>query len=250
MKGKGDYTDVSKQFKQFRPTYPSDLYDFVLSCVSNKDTAWDCGTGNGQVASILSNYFNNVIATDLCEAQIDNATLADNINYIVTKSENSTISENSVDLITSAQAVHWFDIENFYKEAKRVGRENAIIALWGYNRYRIDAVLDDIMDSFYSKFLDAYWHDTPRVFLANAYRTLPFDFEEIASPKLEIKVDWKLSQIEGYLETMSSVQEYIKENQHDPVPDLMQELMKEWHTDTYREVTFPIFMRVGKIHKP
>jgi len=247
MKCKSDYTDVSNEFKQFRPTYPVELYNFIFSLVKERNMAWDCGTGNGQVAFILSNFFNNVVATDICKAQIDNARLARNVRYIITNSENSGLKSNSIDLIACAQAIHWFEIEAFFKEVRRVAKDNAIIAFWGYNRFKVDYYIDAVVNNFYLKYLDKYRRDNPRVLLTNSYKTIPFDFKEINTPSFDIKVEWNLTQLAGYLNTMSSVREYIRDNNHNPVTDLMNELLNFWKINGAEEITFPIFMRIGKI---
>lgn len=248
MKAKGDYSNVAKEFRQFRPTYPPELYRFVFGHLGARKTAWDCGTGNGQVAYFLSSCFEKVIATDSCEAQILNAKKASNIFYEVKPAEASGIENDSINLVTSAQAVHWFAVDKFYREAKRVAKRGAIIALWGYNRSRINPAVDRILDSFYSKYLVPYWHDTPRNLLLNEYRTLPFAFTEIKPRPFEIRVGWQLSQLNGYLKTMSSVQEYVQDHEYDPVPELMEELTDVWGVNCLRQVIFPVFMRVGRIH--
>ena len=103
----------------------------------DKKTAWDCGTGNGQVAVKLSQYFNEVYATDLSSAQIENADKK-NIFYSVENAEETLFPDNKFDLITVAQAIHWFDFENFYNEVERNLKPGGIIAVIGYDIFRIN----------------------------------------------------------------------------------------------------------------
>lgn len=244
---KGDYEEIAPQFRQFRPTYPERLYDFINHHVPKKDIAWDCGTGNGQVAYSLSAHFRSVIATDSCDAQILNAKIADNISYQTHFAEASGITAQTVDLVTSAQAVHWFRINDFYDEVRRVAAKNSFIAVWGYNNFRIEPAIDRILNDFYTKHLAYYWQDPPRSLLASEYTALPFPFAEIATPRFEIRTNWFLSQLCGYLRTMSSVREYMKDHEHDPISELLDRLSKVWRRDALKDVRFPLFMRLGRI---
>ena len=60
-------------YAKYRPGYPSLLIDYILSFVSQKNTAWDCATGNGQAAVLLADHFKKVFATDMSEKQLSQA---------------------------------------------------------------------------------------------------------------------------------------------------------------------------------
>ncbi len=129
--GKDLFSAQSKQYASFRPTYPKELYDFILSHVKNRSIAWDCGCGNGQVANDLSPYFEKIFATDLSAKQIENAVAAPNIKYFISKAEQTSFPDKSFDVITVGQAIHWFDFPAFYNEVKRVSKPDAVLAVWG-----------------------------------------------------------------------------------------------------------------------
>src|SRR4028119_14246 len=116
---KDNFSALADQYSTFRPTYPIELYQYLMSLVRNRDAAWDCGTGNGQVAQELANYFTKVYATDISEAQIKNAVRKETIIYKVERAEKTSFSDNMFDLITVAQAIHWFDFDSFYGEVNR-----------------------------------------------------------------------------------------------------------------------------------
>src|ERR671914_1771233 len=136
------FSNHSKEYAHSRPNYPGPLFDFLVELVHRRNLAWDCATGTGQAAVLLSEYFDQVIATDASKEQIKNAQPRNNIRYEVFPAEKTTLANNSVDLITIAQALHWFDLDEFYKEVKRVlrkGEDNrrgctraGIIAAWAY----------------------------------------------------------------------------------------------------------------------
>ena len=105
-------------YAKYRPLYPNELYEFVLEHVRIKEVGLDCGTGNGQAASVLAEYFKEVHATDISEKQIKNAIQKPNLHYHVCRAEETPFADNQFDLIVSATAVHWFDFNEFFKEIK------------------------------------------------------------------------------------------------------------------------------------
>ena len=144
---KDHFSTQSSDYSKYRPDYPQELYDFILSELKERKTAWDCGTGNGQAAIILSEYFEKVYATDPSAEQIKNASFKKNIEYRIASAENSTLPDKSIDLITVAQALHWFDFDKFYSEVRRVSKPNALLAIWSYETCQIDAEIDKIVDA-------------------------------------------------------------------------------------------------------
>ncbi|HEX6226203.1 MAG TPA: class I SAM-dependent methyltransferase, partial [Chryseolinea sp.] len=119
------FSSHSKIYAAFRPTYPKALYEFIFQHVGGKNSAWDCATGNGQVAKYLSYYFDKVYATDISQQQLDQAAREENIFYSKTPAERTGFPDDQFDLITVAQALHWFDRDSFYSEALRVAKPNA-----------------------------------------------------------------------------------------------------------------------------
>jgi ubiquinone/menaquinone biosynthesis C-methylase UbiE len=135
---KDNFSKQSNLYAQFRPGYPKELFQFLMPLVPVKDAAWDCGTGNGQVAVKLSEYINEVYATDLSASQINNAAKRKNIIYSIENAEETSLPGNKFDLITVAQAIHWFDFKNFYQQVDRTLKREGIIAIMGYDVFRIN----------------------------------------------------------------------------------------------------------------
>lgn len=245
---KDKFSTQAKQYQKFRPHYPDLLYSFLYSKVGDFDSAWDCGTGNGQVAVELSKKFKKVFATDISENQLKQANLKDNIIYSLGNAEKTDFADNTFDLITVAQAAHWFDLEYFYKEAIRVAKPNAVIAVWGYNLLRISTEIDKVIDRFYNDILGEYW-DVERKLIQDEYKSIAFPFKEFEVPKFEIVVNWNFEQLLGYLDSWSSVQNYITATGINPVDELENQLQPLWPSDTIRNIRFRIFARIGKIEK-
>ena len=125
---KDNFSKQASEYSKFRPQYPDKLIDYLVSFVKNKSVALDIATGNGQVAQKLSRFFETVYAIDISQNQLDNAIPSDNIIYKVAAAENTFFKNQEFDLITVAQAVHWFDFDSFYKEIYRILKPNGIFA--------------------------------------------------------------------------------------------------------------------------
>lgn len=241
------FSNSSDNYARFRPTYPQTIFDFLSPLLKDKDTAWDCGTGNGQLAQELSKVFKQVEATDISQTQLNNAFQADNINYSLQAAEQTTFAAESFDLITVAQAVHWFDIDKFNEEVNRVGKPNSLLCLIGYELNNITPEIDQIVADFYKNIIGPYWYPE-RKLIEQKYQTIPFPFRELETPEIfNIKL-WKLEHLIGYLNTWSAVKHYSSENNNDNPIDLIRtDLTKAWGDTEVRRVSFPIFFRVGRI---
>jgi SAM-dependent methyltransferase len=244
---KDRFSNHSKQYAAFRPTYPIALYDFIDGLVQGKNNVWDCGCGNGQVAKDLSAKYKKVFATDVSTKQIENAVQAENIFYSIAAAEKTNFETSFFDLITVGQALHWFDIPKFFDEVKRVGKPGGIIAAWGYGLLKINSEIDQHINFFYTKVIGPYW-DKERKLVDEHYEKIEFPFEEIPSPYFDFSFEWSFAQLHGYLTTWSAVQKFIMQNGNNPVDDLIKPIQPHWNKEKFK-VTFPLFLRVGRIDK-
>jgi len=232
-------------YSRYRPDYPSTLFRFLSGQVKQHDLAWDCATGNGQAAFGLSPYFDCVIATDASAAQLDNAIRADNITYRVAPSEQSGIADASIDLVTVAQALHWFDLGAFYAEVKRVLKPGGILAAWSYNLPECSPEIDAQIKRLYTEIVGPYW-PPERAHIETSYRNLPFPFDEQLAPKLAMQSKWNLEQLLGYLHTWSAVQRYMNERGSDPVSLIERELTEAWGDPEKKHLLrWPLKLRWG-----
>ncbi|MDZ4714443.1 MAG: class I SAM-dependent methyltransferase [Cytophagales bacterium] len=243
---KDRFSHQAKHYAEFRPQYPAELFEFIFSHIGKFETAWDAGTGNGQAARVLAKKFDKVYATDISEKQLENAARADNIFY-QRGGETTQLPDQSVDLITVAQAIHWFDRETFFTEAKRVGKPGAVIAVWGYGLIGAGPLIDPMIENFYTSIVGPYW-DPERKLIDQHYKNLEFPFSELQPSAFLMSFEWTLAELEGYLTTWSAVQKYIKDKGNNPVPELMGAIEPHW-TSKRRTVHFPLFLRLGRIRK-
>ncbi len=242
---KDNFSKQSPGYSKYRPSYPQELFEYLLSLVPNKNCAWDCGTGTGQFASGLANYFNEVYATDFSENQIEHAVKKNNIFYKVEKAEQTSFLDNQFDLITVAQAIHWFEFDKFYKEVKRTLKPGGMIAVTGYHLPRINKQIDEIVDDFYLNIVGKYW-DNERKYIDEYYKTILFPFDEIKTPEFSSQYKWSLNHLIGYLNTWSAVQHYKDKNNNNPVDLINSRLKKFWKEDEMKLIDFPIILKAGK----
>jgi len=238
------FSGHSKLYATFRPTYPDDLYSFILKHIKNLDAAWDCATGNGQVAQVLAKHFNQVEATDLSQQQLDNAVQIKNIHYSVQSAEKNTFPDNHFNLITVGQALHWFDLDKFYSEVRRVAKKDALLAVWGYAICKVSTNVDEHFNHFYNHVVGPYW-DSARKMVEEEYRSVPFPFEQIETPTFSIQVEWTLEEFAGYLTTWSATQKFIKDKNYNPVPEFVKLIQPYWKEK--EKVTFPVFLKLGRV---
>ncbi len=252
------FSAQSKEYASSRPTYPRALFEFIVGLVNEKNLAWDCATGNGQSAAVLADYFNQVVASDISAKQLDNAQQRSNIRYQIFPAERSLLEDNSVNLITVAQALHWFDFDRFYSEAKRVLKKRedgktggGIIAAWSYGLHTISPDIDKITYHLYKDILgDKYW-PVERKYVEAKYETIPFPFEPIPTPQFQLKLEWNLSELLGYFRSWSSVQKFIEKNNYNPVNEIREILETAWggidRASEKRIVTWPLYVKLGKL---
>jgi|SRR5688572_16814352 SAM-dependent methyltransferase len=241
------FTSVARAYATFRPGYPPELFAWLAGAASSLDAVWDCGCGSGQASVPLAGHFQVVHATDVAAEQIAAAKPHPRVRYSVAPAEASGLPGGSVDLVTVAQALHWFDVEAFYAEARRVARPGALIAIWTYPRPRFaDANLDRVFLDFYTDVVGPYWPPERRHVEAN-YTTLPFPFREMGHPQFGFDFDWTLEQVIGYVSSWSATARYRAALETDPAPLLQESLGAIWPgMGATARLRMPLALRVAR----
>ena len=238
------FSSHASEYAKFRPNYPSELFEFLKQLEIPKQRAWDCGTGNGQVARELANFFAEVEATDISENQLSQAVQKSNISYSLQPAERTNFPNASFELVTVAQAIHWFDFEAFYKEVKRVLKPEGYMAVIGYGLFRSNHETNRVVDHFYREIVGPYWYPE-RKYLDEKYKSIPFPFIEVETPDFKSRENWSLERLLGYLNTWSSVKNYERQKGENPVALVEEELQQSF--GAAGEVEIPIFFRLGKL---
>jgi SAM-dependent methyltransferase len=230
-----------------RPRYPATLYEAILAVTRGRSVAWDCATGNGQAAVDLARYFASVRATDASAEQLKHASRAPNVRYHVARAEDSGLPAAGIDLTTVAQALHWLDHARFYEEVRRVSVPGGVFAAWTYGYCHAGEDVESILRDFEDGLLGPYW-DPRRRWVHEGYRTIPFPFVEVPMPAFELRVEWSLSQLGGYLRSWSAVANYRQARGHDPVAPLLDQIVKQWGAPEHtRVIVWPLSVRVGRV---
>jgi SAM-dependent methyltransferase len=244
MKFKDHFSKQAADYAKFRPRYPREMFEYLGTVAPSRKLAWDSATGNGQAAVSLAKVFERVIATDASEKQIANAQRHERVVYRVAPGEDSGIDLETVDLVMVAQALHWFDLDRFYTEARRVLKHEGVLAASAYNLLHIGPGIDEIVNRYYFDVVDPFW--PPERKLIEQFGRLSFPFHEIEPPKFEMTAQWDLHHLLGYLRTWSSTQRLITARGTDPVQEISQQLHNAWGpAEQIRKVVWPLMLRVS-----
>jgi SAM-dependent methyltransferase len=240
------FSGIANRYADFRPHYPAELFDYLATLVRPDSLVWDCACGNGQATLDLAARFNRVVATDASKEQIASATPHPKIEYRVATAENSGLPGESAGLVTVAQALHWFDLERFYAEARRVLRPGGVLAAWAYGVDEVEGEdVNELVQEFYSHTVGPYW-PPERKLVEEGYRTIQFPFVEITPPSLRMETRWTLDELLGYFSTWSATNRFIKATRRNPLEPLGVALSRVWgNPDARRLIVWPLSLRMG-----
>ncbi len=234
-------------YAKARPGYPELLFDWLANRAPGRAMAWDAGCGNGQASQQLARHFRSVFASDPSAAQIESALPNARIRFAVEPAEACSLKDAMVDLVTVAQAYHWFDQARFCAEARRVLRPDGLVAVWSYARSSVSPEVDAIVDALHDETLGADW-PADREHVLNRYAHLPFEFETLPVPEFEMRERWTLPQYLAYLRSWSGSQRYQQRTGGDAVQDIAPELAQVWGESLRaREVYWPLLLLVGRV---
>jgi ubiquinone/menaquinone biosynthesis C-methylase UbiE len=242
------FSTQAELYAKYRPVYPSQLYDFILKFVRRKESALDCATGNGQVARSLAPYVRTVSAIDISANQLSQAIRSDNIVYSVSRAEETPFDDNSFDLITVAQAYHWFDGKRFCGEAQRVARHGAVVAIWAYDLAYSNSPIDALVRHWNYDILAPYW-EPERKHVYTHYKDMPFEFDRISAPGFEIHTDWEYEELIGHLKTWSALQTMVRREGDGAFQEIVGEIRALWGSEGKKRFVLPLVLHLGRVRK-
>ncbi|NVJ66184.1 MAG: class I SAM-dependent methyltransferase [Gammaproteobacteria bacterium] len=244
MDDKNYFSDIAQQYQRNRPDYPSEIFQYLSMVCDNHQLAWDVGTGTGQAAAQLANQFDKVIATDESIEQIAHAKKFPNVTYLRETAENATLEDQSVDLITVAQALHWFDFDAFMQQVERVLKPGGIFAAWCYSLVHINPEVDKSIKLLYDDILGDYWSKR-RHWIDAGYSNFEFPHPLLMPPKIQMEITWSYQQFADYLRTWSAVQKYKSMEGEDPVNLILQPLEFAWcDTGHMKKCMWPLQFKI------
>lgn len=243
---KDHFSSHAASYAAFRPTYPPELAAWLATIAPTTKIALDTGCGSGQLSLLLAEHFEKVVATDPSAQQIESATPHPRVDYRVARAEASGLPDQSVDLLTAAQAAHWFDLPAFFAEARRVLRPGGAIALISYARMEPEGDVEAIAARFRLETLEPYW-PPERALVENDYRDIALPFAPVAPPPFFVEVHWSLAAMIGYLDTWSAVRAMEKAVGRAPFDAVVAELTKTWgDPETIRTIRWPLAILAGR----
>ena len=244
---KDNFSKQSESYLKYRPQYPDELYSFLAGVCKERQLALDCGTGNGQAAVSLAKHFDQVVASDPSEAQIKNAIHASNVSYKVLKAEYSWLENKSVDLITVANALHWFRFELFYKEARRILKDGGVLATWCYGSpiHMQSAEINEVIRKLHDDVLGNFWLPENRL-VEQKYKTIPFPFTEIEHPDFTMEKELNENDLLGLFHTWSAVQRYKDSKKLDPVAFIEKDLKTAWGKEEKQKFKWELTLKLGR----
>jgi SAM-dependent methyltransferase len=245
MSFKDHFSTQAATYAKARPTYPASLFVELARLAPSRALAWDAGTGNGQAAVALAAQFERVVATEPSAAQLAQAVPHARVTYHQSAETAPMLADGSVDLVTVAQAAHWFDRPKFYAEVKRVLRPGGVVALWTYGLSAVSPEIDAAVMRVYNGPIGPYW-PPERHHPETGYRELDFAFPEQPFPQAAMELTWTLPEFIGYLRSWSAVVRYIKDRGVDPIAPLEAELAPLWGGKA-RKVSWPLAGRLGRV---
>jgi len=237
------FSGHASRYAAARPTYPAGLFDWLAGRIDRRELAWDAATGNGQCAAALADRFRSVHATDASAEQIAAAEAIPGVTFAVETAESPSLADDTVDLVTVAQAAHWFELDRFHEAARRCLRPGGVLAMWCYELCRIDPDVDAVVEEYYRS-LDDYWPPA-RALVEDRYRSLAFPFDEIEAPAFEMTCAWTVDDFLAYLGTWSATRRCAEATGVDPLSSIAEPLRDRWG-DGERAIRWPLAMRVGR----
>ena len=240
------FSTAADGYKRFRPQYPTELYACLARLTPTNELAFDIGCGNGQASRTLATHFSQVHASDASAAQIREAEPCANVTYHVSPAEQIQADDGTVDLVTVAQAIHWFRHDAFFAEVERVLKPGGILAAWGYQLLYTGTELDSVIQHFHSQVVGPYW-PPERALLDNGYTRIHFPYPRVPTQEFFMQATWQFSHLIGYLNTWSAVKQYQKAQGQNPIEIHWETLAKAWgDTDQARDIHWPLILYVGK----
>mgnify|MGYP001820677035 FL=1 len=240
------FSDQSNAYAHYRPRYADKLFDWLANQVPAHDLCWDCATGSGQAAMSLAHHFEKVVATDASEQQISNAIRAERIDYRVATAEDSGLDAESCDLVSVAQALHWFDIDAFFTEVDRILKPGGMLAVMSYGLFRIAPDIDDLILTLYRDILKDDWPQE-RKLVEQGYADIEMPYSELSVPQFYMHADWNYAQLTGYLNTWSAVKRHTRVNGVSPLQQIDKTLCSAWGDPTsMHRIEWPMTVRVAR----
>jgi SAM-dependent methyltransferase len=243
---KDHFSSHAAAYAAYRPGYPPELAAWLATLAPTAELALDVGAGSGQLSVLLAAHFERVIATEPSTRQVEGAVRHDRVEYRMAPAEKCDLPDVSVDLLTAAQAAHWFDLPAFFSEAQRLLKPDGAIVLLSYAGMEHRTAIEPLIDAFRLETLKHYW-PAERQLVENGYRDIHLPFEAIPAPPFFIEVHWPLAAMVGYLDTWSAIRAMERDIGRGWFEDFLAVLREAWgDPETVRTIRWPLAILAGR----
>lgn len=168
--------------------------------------------------------------------------------------EQKVAPESSLDLVTIAQALHWFDRPAFYQQVKwALKKPNGVIAAWCYTLPEVDGPVDSAFRAFYAD-SDPFW-DPARKLVEDEYRGIDFPFEPVEGADGTGPVRFVseramiLDEFLTYIRSSSAYQTAKGRGIELLNSECVGKFERAWNEDgeSRKIVRFPVYLRMGRV---
>ncbi|XP_074655132.1 putative methyltransferase DDB_G0268948 [Tubulanus polymorphus] len=218
-----DDKELVSRYVKSRFSYPHDLRDIILDYLK-KDSRYrppfgqliDVGCGSGQSTPLFADHFQTLIGVDCSQAQIEEATrrnIHENIEYRIGDSTSLPMKDESTDLVIVSVALHWFDLQKFYAEVRRILKPGGLLAVWNYRYFTVhydqtpdntNAITDvckKLIDDWFSE-IDGHIGPPPKN--DNCMAGTPPCFQNEKRFETAVEMIWSVNELVFYTSTLSS----------------------------------------------
>lgn len=240
------FATASDAYARSRPRYPPALFDWIADTCRAHESAWDCATGNGQAALAIAQFFVRVEATDISSEQVAHGFPAANIRYSTQPAESTDFPDAGFDLVTVAQALHWFDPDRFWPELRRVARPGSLFCAWGYAWFSGSREVHDLLLDPVARAVEPFWADNNRT-LWRGYRPqeVRFPFEPLVTPALSIEVDWSTDELIGYVRTWSAFKTAVAAGRAEALENIVENAATRLGRMSLHRLSVPLAILAG-----
>ena len=238
-------------YRSARPEYPAELYAWLAAQAPARGLVWEAGAGSGQASVGLAEVFERVVATDVAAEQIERARTHPRVRYAVGPEADSGLGSGAAHAVVAATAAHWFDLDAFWAEARRVLAPGGLVAVWAYGGHRVEGACDgaikEVTSRYASEVIGGFW-STKLDHIQSRYATIPFPFDPLSPPEFRARKRVDLAGYMAYLGSWSASQRYREAHGAEPLDRVRADLEAAWGDPMLgREVSWDVFMRAGRV---
>jgi SAM-dependent methyltransferase len=252
----GLFAGTAPSYAEFRPPYPRDLLDLLVSAEPGHGRLVDLGCGTGELARPLARAFDEVIAVDV-EPGMISAGIAragqegiGNITWLTGKAETAPLDPGSADLITIGAAFHWMDRQLILDRARAALVPGGALAVVGGNspwtgKEPWQKLIVSVMEEVIGPRRRAGQGEFRRPAEPHEVVMARQGFSDVAQHDFLTPCTWTLGGILGYLRSTSFASRAVLGDKADQFDRILTDRLLALNSDgTYSEV-LPFYALLG-----